>query len=124
MLIIEIIISGSTFLWGKLPSVTVTWKSIFYVKTDIINSHVAVSILRTVTVKGENGRYVSKNFERPHFVLLSKKIFDTISINIRDEVGDLVAFEHRKVITTLLFGMVLPLTRLNSMGYENKPHNT
>ena len=29
--------------------------------------------------------------------------FDTISINIRDEAVDLVAFEHGKVIITLHF---------------------
>ena len=32
-----------------------------------------------------------------------QKIFDTISINIRDEAGDLVAFEHGKMIITLHF---------------------
>ena len=64
---------------------------------------VVVPVLCTVTVKGEHGSYVSKNFERPHYVPLNKKIFDTISINIRDEAGDLVAFEHGKVIITLHF---------------------
>ena len=76
--------------------------------------------------------YVSKNFERPHYVPLNKKIFDAISLNIRDEAGDLVAFEHGKVIITLHFRhsktqyfieMVLPLSHLNSIGYDNKPHN-
>ena len=41
----------------------------FYVYTDIIKSQyhgdVVVPVLRTVTVKGEHGSYVSKNFERP-----------------------------------------------------------
>ena len=50
-----------------------------------------------------NRSYVSKNFERPHYVRFNKKIFDTISINIRDEAGDLVAFEHSKVIITFHF---------------------
>ena len=79
----------------------------FYVYTDIIKSQyhgdVVVPVLRTVTVKGEHETYVSKNFERPHFVPLNKKNFDTISINIRDEAADLVAFEHGKVIITLHF---------------------
>ena len=66
-------------------------------------SDVVVPVLRTVTVKGEHGSYVSKNFERPHYVPVNKKIFDTISINIREEAGDLVAFEHGKVIITLHF---------------------
>ena len=81
--------------------------NIFYVYPDIIKGQyhgdVVVPVLRTVTVKGEHGSYVSKNFERPHYVPLNKKIFDTISINIRDEAGDLVAFEHGKVIITLHF---------------------
>ena len=45
----------------------------------------------------------AKTSNKPHDVPLNKKIFDTISINIRDEAGDLVAFEHGKVIITLHF---------------------
>ena len=65
------------------------------------NGDVVVPLLRTVIIKGEHGSYVSKKFERPHYVPL--KIFDTISINTRDEAGDLVAFEHGQVIITLHF---------------------
>ena len=84
-----------------------TGNQYFYVYTDLIKSQyhgdVVVPVLRTVTVKGEHGSYVSKNFERLHYVPLNKKIFDTTSINIRDEAGDLIAFEHGKVIITLQF---------------------
>ena len=83
-----------------------TGNQYFYVYTDIIKSQYhgdVVPVLHTVTLKGENGSYVSKKFERPHFVPLSKKIFDMISINIRDEVVDLVAFEHSNVIITIHF---------------------
>ena len=89
--------SHRTFKKGYLP----------YIYTDIIKSQyhgdVVVLVLRTVTVKEEYGSYVSKNFKRPHHVPFNKKIFDTISINIRDEAGDLVAFEHDKVIITSHF---------------------
>ena len=55
-----------------------TGNQYFYVYTDIIKSEyhgdVVVPVLRTVTVKGEHGRYVSKNFGRPHYVPLNKKI--------------------------------------------------
>ena len=82
-----------------------TGNQYFYVYTDVIKSQYhgdfVVPVLRTG--KGEHGRYVSKNFERPHYVPLNKKIFDTISINIRDEAGDLVAFERGKVVITLHF---------------------
>ena len=77
--------------------------NIFFVYTDMIKSqyhgYVVVPVLRTVTVKGEHGSCVSKNFES----LSEQKIFDTISINIRDEAGDLVAFEHGTMIITLHF---------------------
>ena len=63
----------------------------------VYHCDVVVPLLRTVTVKGEHGSYVSKNFERPHYVHPNRKVFDTI----RDEVGDLVAFEHGKVSITL-----------------------
>ena len=89
--------SDKTGLTLALPE---TGNQYFYVYTDIIKSQyhvdVVVPVLRTVIVKGENGNYVSKNFERPHYVPLNKKIFDTISINIRDKARDLVAFEHGK----------------------------
>ena len=79
----------------------------FYVHTDIIISkyhgNVVVPVLHTVAVKGRPRSYISKNFERPHYVSLSKKIPDMISIHIRDKAGDLVAFEHGKMIITLHF---------------------
>ena len=31
--------------------------------------------VRTVTIKGEHGNYIGKNFERPHYVPLNKKNF-------------------------------------------------
>ena len=49
----------------------------FYVYTNTIKSQyhgdVVVPVLCTVAVKGEHGRYISKNFERPHYAPLSKK---------------------------------------------------
>ena len=92
---------------GFTVALAETGNQYFYIYTDIIKSQyhgdVVVPVLRTAIVKGKHGSYVSKNFERPHYVLLNKKIFDTISINIRDKAGDLVAFEHGKVIITLHF---------------------
>ena len=76
---------------------------------------------------------LARTSKRPHYVPLNKKISDTISINIRDQAGDLVAFEHCKVIIITLisdaatysisFEIILPLTRLDQMGYDNMPDN-
>ena len=80
--------------------------NIFYFYTDIIKSQyhsdAVVPVLHTVTVKCEHGSYISKNFERPHYVPLNKKIFDRIGINAGYEAGDLVDFEHSEVTITLL----------------------
>ena len=54
-----------------------TGNQYFYVYIDIIKSQyhgdVVVPVLHTVTVKGEHGSYVSKNFESPHYVPLKNK---------------------------------------------------
>ena len=54
-----------------------TGNQYFYVYTDIIKGQyhgdVVVPVLHTVTVKGEHGSYVSRDFERPHYVPLNKK---------------------------------------------------
>ena len=39
------------------------------------HADVVVPVLRTVTVTGKHGSYVSKNVERPHYVPLNKKSF-------------------------------------------------
>ena len=92
---------------GSTLALPETGNKYFYIYTVTTKSQyhgdVVVPVLCTVTVKGKHGSYVRKNFKRPHYVPLKKKIFDTISINIRDEAGDLVAFEHGKVIITLHF---------------------
>ena len=56
-----------------------TGNQYFYVYADIIKSQyhdvvVPINILCTVTVKGEHGSYVCKNFERPHYVPLKKNL--------------------------------------------------
>ena len=57
-----------------------TGNQYFYVYTDIIKSQyhgdVVVPVLRTVTVKGEHGSYVSKNL-KDHIMFLSTKKFLT-----------------------------------------------
>ena len=73
---------------GFTLALSETGNQYFYVNTNIVKSQlhrdVVVPVLRTVTVKGEHGSYVSKNFERPHFYPLTKisltrlvKIYET-----------------------------------------------
>ena len=66
---------------GFTLALTETGNQYFYVYTDTIKSQyhgdviVIVPVLRTVTVKGEHGSYVSKNFERPHLCSSEQKKF-------------------------------------------------
>ena len=53
-----------------------TGNQYFYVYTVIKSQYhddIVVPVLHTVTVKGQHGSYVSKNFERQHYVPLNKK---------------------------------------------------
>ena len=89
---------------ANLTAVVLSYDDTFKRVTVKSGKRAVVKLRRDMArMLGEHGSYVSKNFERPHYVPLNKKIFDTISINIRDEAGDLVAFEHGKVIVTLHF---------------------
>ena len=45
-----------------------------YIIKSQCHGDVVVPVLRTVTVKGEHGSYVSKNFERPHVPLNKKSL--------------------------------------------------
>ena len=89
---------------GFILALPETGNQYFYVYTDIIKSQyhgdVVVHVLRTVTVK-ENMEVMLARTLKDHIKF--QKIFDTIGKNIRDEAGDLVAFEHGKVIITLHF---------------------
>ena len=65
-----------------------TGNQYFHIYTDIIKSQyhsdVVVPVLCTVTVKEEHGNYLSKNFERPHYVPLSKnQTLDCLTLLIK-----------------------------------------
>ena len=97
----------SSLTEGYTLALSDTGNHYFYVYIDIIQGQyygdVVVPIIQTVKASGKHGSYVSRRYEKPQYVPLNKSEFDTIDINIRDEVGDLVAFEHGKVNITLHF---------------------
>jgi hypothetical protein len=60
-------------------------------------------LLRIVDIKGQNGETVHRYYEEPRYVPLQRKNFDSIEIDIRDDLGKNVPFEHGKVIVTVHF---------------------
>ena len=61
-------------------------------------------LLRTVPVSPEDrGKYVSKTFERIHYLPLSGNFFNQIEVDLRFEDGKRIPFQFGKVVVTLHF---------------------
>jgi len=78
-----------------------------YVYCDVLE-HVSVGdtkapLLRIVQVCGKSGERVQAVYDKPIYVPLQKKNFDSIEIDIRNDIGKPIPFENGKVIVTLHF---------------------
>lgn len=80
---------------------------LMYIYCDIA-SHVLLGntkspLLRICNARGEYGRTIRDTFDRPFYVPVSRREFDTISIDIRDELGQPMPFDFGKSVATLHF---------------------
>lgn len=78
-----------------------------YVYCDVLE-HVLVGdtkspLLRIVQVDGKGNDTVHARYEKPIYVPLQKKHFESIEIDIRTDTGKPIPFEYGKVIVTLHF---------------------
>nr|DAC81379.1 TPA_asm: penton [Parasteatoda house spider adintovirus] len=80
---------------------------LLYIYADIIQPEmvgdVVAPLLRILTVKGEDGEMVHAQFDRPHYLPLSRKHIESIEIVIRTHSGRYVSFERGKLIVKLHF---------------------
>ena len=60
-------------------------------------------LLRIVDATGANGEIIHRSFDEPRYIPLQKKHFDSVEIDIRDDLGKPVAFENGKLVVTLHF---------------------
>ena len=60
-------------------------------------------LLRVVDAAGNFGDTIHRLYTTPQYVPVSKKEFNIVKIDIRDDTGRPVPFEFGKVITTLHF---------------------
>jgi hypothetical protein len=78
-----------------------------YVYCDLLQftyvGDIKAPLLRVVNSGGEAGDVVTRYYERPRYVPLQKKNFDSIQIIIRDDLGEKIQFETGKVLLTLHF---------------------
>ena len=62
-----------------------------------------VPLLRTVYITGSQGDTVNKIYESPHYVPVNTDTLDTIEVNIKNDMNELVSFKTGKVICKLHF---------------------
>ena len=78
-----------------------------YVYCDVLQfthvGNIKAPLLRVVDSGGEAGGVVTRYYERPRYIPLQKKNFDSIQIIIRDDLGEKIQFENGKVLLTLHF---------------------
>jgi len=60
-------------------------------------------LLRIVNATGSNGEILHRTFDEARYIPLQKRHFDSVEIDIRDDLGNPVAFENGKLVVTLHF---------------------
>ena len=61
-------------------------------------------LVRVVDAAGNFGDLIHTMYNTPQYVSVSAKEFNTLEIDIRDDIGRPVPFEFGKVVATLHFG--------------------
>jgi hypothetical protein len=80
-----------------------------FVYCDILE-HVIVGdtkapLLRSISVSGKHGDIVREIYDKPMYVPVQKKHFESIEIDIRSDFGEPVPFVNGKSLMTLYFRM-------------------
>src|SRR6266568_1338794 len=60
-------------------------------------------LLRIVDATGSNGEIIHRSFDEARYVPLQRRHFDSVEIDIRDDLGNPIAFENGKLVVTLHF---------------------
>ena len=78
-----------------------------YLYCDVLESipvgDTLAPLLRIVDANGEYGQTLTKYYKKPRYIPLQKKNFDTLEIDIRNDLGEIVSFEPGKLVVTLHF---------------------
>ena len=84
-----------------------------YVYSDVVQAQLVrdalVRLLRIVPIQGDDGQRISKSFERPHYLPVSRREFETIEVNIKRDTGESVPFHLWKVLLTPHFRQSRPV---------------
>ncbi|CAH1240716.1 Hypp6072 [Branchiostoma lanceolatum] len=98
------VINGSWIKAPRAPDPNLGFHSL-YVYGDIVQHRlvgdVKVPLLRIIKVSGEDGEIIDHPIITPHYIPLSKRRFETVEIDIRNELGHPVPFVQGRAIVTL-----------------------
>ena len=82
-------------------------RNLMYVYCDVaahsIVGDIETPLLRVCNTSGNDGQIMRTIFTHPHYVPVSRTDFQTIEINISDEIGRPIPFMHGKSLVTLHF---------------------
>lgn len=96
---------GESDLISKYPPDLTAGFNTLYIYCNLIESQVVgnslAPLLRTVTIEGGHGDFLSKIFLSPHYVKLRTKTFDSVETQIKTDTGEAVTFRFGKVILKL-----------------------
>lgn len=88
------------------PNLRLGMHSLF-VYCDLVHAQMVgdaqVPLLRIVPVQGQHGEYVTRTYQSPQYLPVSRKTFESIEIDIKDDTGRNVPFESGKSVVTLHF---------------------
>jgi len=80
---------------------------LMYVYSDIVSPYlvgdVKVPLLRVVTPKGKRDEMTNVSFTNPYYLPVVRHGFDTIEININNELGEPMSFTGGKSVAILHF---------------------
>lgn len=92
---------------GKYPVDLRMGFEVFYVYCDLVELQMVgnslVPLLRVVNVEGKHNDIVLKSYENPNYLPVSKREFDSIEINIKDNTNHSIQFLGGQVIVKLHF---------------------
>lgn len=96
--------SGGGFITEYPPDLTAGFNTLFVycnlIEPQIVGNEL-LPLLRTVSIKGKQGDFVSEIFQSPHYVKIQTKTFDTVEISLKNDLSEHVKFNFGKVIVKL-----------------------
>lgn len=78
-----------------------------YIYTDIVSPQIVgdfyVPLLRCLPVQGKDNEIITTTYDQPHYVTVNKHYIDTITVEIKTDQNENIAFNHGKVVVKLHF---------------------